>query len=55
MNNSDLWAMILDLVEELDYDLYKALLPELAEDPEFLETQKERLILIARKHLTKGG
>ena len=36
--------MILNLAMTLDYDVYKSLLPELAEEPEFADDLMEELI-----------
>lgn len=44
-------ALVLDLVSELDYDLYKSLRPELAEDPEEAKILLETLIDIADRHI----
>ena len=43
--------MLLELIEELDYDHYKHFLPDCSEDPEAAEQQMQRLIEIVRKYI----
>ena len=52
MTDSQIKAMILDLVQHLDYDLSKQLDPRFAEEPEFAEELMSSLVDIAQAHLT---
>jgi hypothetical protein len=51
MNEQQLDAMIMDIAEALDYDIWKSLVPELSEEPEEIEYEMERLRKAARKHV----
>ena len=51
MTEQEIEAMILALMCEADYDLYKSLKPELAEDPESAQHQMEALKAIVLAHL----
>lgn len=50
-SDEQLEKMILDLVQELDYDYYKSFLPECSEEPEEIPNRMASLVAIARKHL----
>lgn len=52
MTDPQIKAMILDLVQHLDYDLSKELNPSLAEEPEFAEDLMSSLVDIAQAHLS---
>ena len=51
MTKKQITAMIMDIIREVDYDTYKAFLPEYTEDPEENKEQMERLVKIVQKHL----
>jgi hypothetical protein len=40
--------IVLDIINEADYDLYKSLMPETAEDPEEAEERLKRLTTILK-------
>jgi len=43
--------MVLDIIEAADYDLYKSLVPELAEDPDDAEDFLDQLVSVASAHI----
>jgi hypothetical protein len=51
MNKEIIQEMILALIQEIDYDHYKFLIPELSEDPEAAEEKMKKLISIAEKYV----
>lgn len=51
MTNEQIEKMLLQVINELDYDLYKFFDPELSEDPEESEELMERLVEIVKKHI----
>jgi hypothetical protein len=53
LSDDKLREIVMDLMKEADYDLYKSLVPETAEDPEAAEERVNDLKEILRKHLTK--
>lgn len=53
MSDDQVKAMILEVIENVDYDIYKSFLPECSEDPEESEEEMEKLIAVCRKHLEK--
>ena len=51
MTHEQIKAMILDILAEADYDLFKNYVVETAEEPEYIEERMGDLIRIAEKHL----
>lgn len=43
--------MILELISQVDYDIYKGFLPEYCEEPEEMEEKMSSLVEIVRKHM----
>jgi len=52
MTNDQIRDMVMKLVNELDYDIWKELQPDLAEDPEAAECLVRRMVGIARRHMS---
>jgi len=55
MNDVKIRAMVLELLKQADYDLWKAFNPATSEEPELMEYELSLLVQIARKHLNKAG
>lgn len=53
MTRPKIKAMILKIIERLDYDHYKFFLPECSEDPDAAEELMGELVEIVEKHLSK--
>jgi hypothetical protein len=51
MTPSQIKNMILDLFNEIDYDIAKQYVFETAEEPEYVEANLQRLLDIVDKHL----
>lgn len=51
MNDDEIKMMILNIVQEIDYDIYKDFMPECSEDPDGIEERMESLVEIVKKHL----
>lgn len=51
MTRTEIEAMVLDIIEAADYDLYKSLIPELAEDPDDAEDFLAQLVDVASAHI----
>ena len=51
MTDDEIQVMLMDVINHLDYDIYKSFLPELAEDPEGSKRIMEELISVVRDHL----
>ena len=47
--------MVLDIIAEVDYDIWKGFDPKLSEDPEYAEEALNRLIDMAEKHINKAS
>ena len=43
--------MIMELIEDVDYDIAKSLNPDTAEDPDEAEESMASLVAIVKKHL----
>lgn len=43
--------MVLDIIKQANYDVYKSLLPDATGDTEFAAQQLQELIEVAEKHL----
>jgi hypothetical protein len=54
MTKAKIKAMILEIIEHLDYDSYKNFLPDCSEDFESASELMEELIEVAQKHLPKS-
>ena len=52
MNRDEIKEMILDIINTVDYDIYKSMLPELSEDPDHAVQKMETLIDIVEKYLS---
>ena len=50
MTDKKIEAMLLAVIERLDYDHFKHFLPECSEDPAVAKETMQELIDIARKH-----
>ncbi len=55
MTDEQIKAMILEVIQEVDYDTYKNFLPECSEDPEYAEEEMTTLIDIVKKHLDNAA
>jgi hypothetical protein len=55
MTRKQIKEMILDVLARADYDLYKAFMPETAEEPEYAAEQLEEIINVAEKHIKKAN
>jgi hypothetical protein len=53
MNKVQIRKMILQILETVDYDLYKSFLKDSSEDWESSQEEMDQLILIVEKHLKK--
>lgn len=53
LTDKQIRKMILNLIEEIDYDIWKSFDPKLSEDPDDIEDKMNNLIIIAKKHLDK--
>ena len=51
MTRDEIERMVLDIIEADDYDLYKSLVPELAEDPDDAEDFLDQLVSVASAHI----
>jgi hypothetical protein len=47
--------MLLDVIKELDYDIWKSCMPEFAEEPEEALKTMTALVKVAQKHLKKAA
>ena len=54
MNREQIKAMVLGVITSYDYDAYKSLVPELAEEPEFAEQALDEMIDIAESHINEA-
>lgn len=54
MTKKQIKEMILDLLQHVDYDLYKGFLKESSEDWETAKEELDNLIKIAQKHINKA-
>ena len=54
MTNDKIEKMVMAIVNELDYDKWKELQPDLAEDPEEAAATVAKLVQIARTHMWKA-
>lgn len=55
MSDDKLEEIIMDLVSEIDYDIYKSLDPDTAEDPDEARETMGRLVQILREGLDDQG
>ena len=55
MTKKQITAMIMAIIHDIDYDIYKGFLPEFSEEPEDIELRLENLIRIVQKHLKEGA
>jgi len=46
-------GVVLDLVNEIDYDIYKDLDPDLAEDPQYSKERLKMLVSVLRLSLSQ--
>ena len=53
MTRDEIKDLIMVILGQADYDLYKSFLPECAEEPEYSAAELERLIDTVEKHLKK--
>ena len=53
MNKTQIKKMILEVLEMVDYDVYKSFLKDSSEDWESAKEEMEQLISIVEKHLKK--
>ena len=51
MKRKQIKAMVHDLLEEIDYDISKDYVKETAEEPEYVDENLEKLIVIVKKHI----
>lgn len=51
MNKKQIIAMVMDIIAEVDYDIYKGFLPEFSEEPDHIEAKIEELVRIVNAHL----
>ena len=51
MTKQQIKAMVLDIIKQANYDVYKSLLPDATGDTEFAAQQLQELIEVAEKHL----
>lgn len=53
MNKTQIKKMILEILENVDYDIYKSFIKESSEDWKSAKEELAQLILIVEKHLKK--
>lgn len=53
MNQKQIEEMILELLNEIDYDIAKDYNVETAEEPEFVEENMDKLVKIVQKYIKK--
>lgn len=53
MTRDEIKDLIMVILGQADYDLYKSFLPECAEEPEYSAAELERLIDTVEEHLKK--
>ena len=51
MKDAEIRAMVLELLKQADYDLWKALNPATSDEPELVEYELTLLVKIAKKHI----
>ena len=51
MEDQEIREMVLEIIKEVDYDIWKSYLLEFSEDPEMSEEEIESLIEIAKKYI----
>jgi hypothetical protein len=54
MTRDQIKEMILDIVNQLDYDIGKSLDPDFAEDPEYAVEELDNLIICAETHIKRA-
>jgi hypothetical protein len=55
MTRDQIKEMILDIVNQLDYDIGKSLDPDFAEDPEYAVEKLDELITCAQTHIKRAN
>lgn len=54
MTKKQIEAMLMNILLEIDYDIYRGFLPEFSEEPEDIEPRLENLVRIVEKHLKES-
>lgn len=54
MNDKQIDAMLSDIIQHADYDLWKGFFSRHPEDPEMAEATRDELREVARRHLDKA-
>jgi hypothetical protein len=55
MNDKQIDAMLSDIIQHADYDLWKGFFSRHPEDPEMAESTREELREVARRHIDKAA
>lgn len=53
MDDATVEKMVLELIEQVDYDIYKSFLPDCSEDPDEIPERMAELVEIVRKYIPK--
>jgi len=53
MKDKEIREMVLEIIKEVDYDIWKSYLPHFSEDPKMSEKEIQNLIEIAKKYINE--
>jgi len=54
MTDEQIEKMVLELISEIDYDIYKGYLPNFSEEPDEIPQRMAALVAIVKKHMSNA-